>query len=43
MEVYWSGAWGTVSDSTWTIPDAVVVCRQLAHSEVGMVNKFTVG
>ena len=35
MEIYWSGTWGAISDSSWTAAEASVVCRQLQHSDYG--------
>ena len=35
VEIYWSGTWGTISDSSWTADDASVVCTQLKHSDYG--------
>ena len=35
VEIYWSGTWGAISDSSWTDDDASVVCRQLRHSDNG--------
>ena len=37
VEVYLSGTWSSVGDSSWTDEDAQVVCRQLGHSEQGEV------
>ena len=36
MEIYWSGTWGAISDSSWTAVEARVVCRQLRHSGNGI-------
>ena len=35
MEIYWSGTWGAISDSSWTPSEANIVCRQLQHSVNG--------
>ena len=35
MEIYWSGTWGAISDSSWTAAEANVACRQLQHSVNG--------
>ena len=35
VEIYWSGTWGAISDSSWTAAEASVVCRQLQHSGIG--------
>ena len=35
VEIYWSGTWGAISDSSWTAAEANVVCRQLRHSVNG--------
>ena len=36
MEIYWSGTWGSIRDSSWTTAEASVVCRQLQHSDKGI-------
>ena len=35
MEIYFSGTWGTITDSNWTSDDAQVVCRKLGHFKPG--------
>ena len=37
VEIYWSGTWTALSDSSWTSSDAKVVCRQLGHSTEGSI------
>ena len=37
MEIYFSGTWGTITDSDWTSDDAQVVCRKLGHFKPGAV------
>ena len=37
MEIYYSGRWSTISDTSWTSSDAAVVCRQLRHSAEGYI------
>ena len=36
MEIYFSGTWGTITDSNWTSDDAQVVCRKLGHFKPGV-------
>ena len=36
MEIYFSGTWGTITDSDWTSDDAQVVCRKLGHFKPGL-------
>ena len=31
VEIYFSGAWGTITDSDWTNDDAQVVCRKMGY------------
>ena len=35
VEIYFSGTWGTITDSDWTSDDAQVVCRKLGHFKPG--------
>ena len=35
VEIYFSGTWGTITDSDWTSDDAQVVCRKLGHFSPG--------
>ena len=37
VEIYWSGTWGAISDSSWTAAEASVVCKQLQHSVNGNI------
>ena len=36
VEIYFSGTWGTITDSDWTSDDAQVVCRKLGHFKPGV-------
>ena len=35
VEIFFSGIWSAISDTSWTSSDARVVCRQLRHSTEG--------
>ena len=36
VEIFYSGTWSAISDTSWTSSDATVVCRELRHSTEGM-------
>ena len=36
VEIYFSGTWGTITDSNWTSDDAQVVCHKLGHFKPGV-------
>ena len=35
VEIYFSGIWGTITDSDWTSDDAHVVCRKMGYFKPG--------
>ena len=35
VEIFYTGTWSAISDTSWTSFDATVVCRQLKHSIEG--------
>ena len=35
VEIFYSGIWSAISDTSWNSSDATVVCRQLRHSTEG--------
>ena len=35
VEIYFSGTWGTITDSEWSRDDAQVVCRKLGYFKPG--------
>ena len=41
VEIYFSGTWGTISDSDWTSDDAQVVCRKLGYFKPGEMHQNT--
>ena len=40
VEIYFSGTWGTITDSDWTSDDAQVVCRKLGHFKPGSLLSY---
>ena len=36
MEIYFSGTWGTITDSEWSSDDAQVACRKLGYFKPGI-------
>ena len=36
VEIFYSGTWSSIYDTSWTFSDATVVCRQLGHSVESM-------
>ena len=41
VEIYFSGTWGTITDSDWTSNDAQVVCRKIGHFKPGIWSLYT--
>ena len=37
MEIYFSGTWGTITDSEWSSDDAQVACRKLGYFKPGII------
>ena len=37
VEIYFSGTWGTITDSDWTSNDAQVVCRKMGYFRPGKI------
>ena len=37
VEIFYSGSWGTISDSYWTSEDAAVACRMLGYFRPGEI------
>ena len=37
VEIYFSGTWGTITDSEWTNDDAQVACRKLGYYKPGEI------
>ena len=42
MEIYFSGTWGTITDSDWTSHDAQAVCRKLGYFKPGIIVSYKV-
>jgi hypothetical protein len=38
VEIFWSGTWGTISETDWGMPEAQVVCKQLQLPSEGSVS-----
>ena len=38
VEIYFSGAWGTITDSEWSSDDAQAACRKLGYFKPGISN-----
>ena len=36
VEIYFSGTWGTISDSEWSSDDAQAACRKLGYFKPGI-------
>ena len=43
MEVCADGQWGSVCDSSWTVTDAAVVCRQIGQYSSGKITRCIKG
>ena len=41
VEIFFSGTWGTITDSDWTSDDAQVVCRKLGHFKPGIATEIS--
>ena len=37
VEIFYSGTWGTISDSDWNSEDAAVACRMLGYFRPGEI------
>ena len=37
VEIYYSGTWGTITDTDWTSDDAQAVCRTMGYFKPGEI------
>ena len=42
VEIYFSGTWGTITDSQWTSDDAQAVCRKMGYFRPGIIKDLAI-